>query len=135
MKYYSKISKGLFLLIFLLLIILFILFINEKNGWIGIVIILPIIVYIIDIFLNTFYIIENNELKVKCGFFYNKKIKIETIKKISKTNNIVNAPALSLKRIEVQFEKNKSIILSPKHEDDIIKNIIKINPNIQLKLS
>ncbi len=74
--------------------------------------------------------IDNERLKVKCGFLSYKPIKINKIKKISKTNNIISSPAPSFNRIEIKYGRFNEIIISPKDKFDIAKYLTKLNPNI-----
>ncbi|MEG0697900.1 MAG: PH domain-containing protein, partial [Algoriella sp.] len=66
----------------------------------------------------------------KSGFLVNKKIDINSITKISKTNNPISSPALSLDRIEIFYNKYDSVIISPKNEQEFIQDLQKINSSI-----
>ncbi len=55
---------------------------------------------------------------------------IEKIKSITKTNNPISAPAASFDRIEINYGEFNSVIISPKDKIGFIKELIKINPNI-----
>lgn len=79
-------------------------------------------------------ITDNYMLKVRAGVFYNINVPIEHIHTIEKTNSILSAPASSLDRIEIKYNKYDSVVISPKHRDLFIQELIKINPNIILKL-
>lgn len=79
-------------------------------------------------------IADNYMLKVRAGVFYNINVPIEHIHTIEKTNSILSAPASSLDRIEIKYNKYDSVVISPKHRDFFIQELIKINPNIILKL-
>jgi hypothetical protein len=83
------------------------------------------------IFFNTYYAIANDTLKIKCGFFLNTSIGIETIIKIKKTRTIMSSPALSLDRIEIFYNKFDSVIISPKNKADFVAELKSINPAIE----
>ena len=89
-KYPSKVSYGLLIFVFLLFYLpllpnLFIGEINEKT--IGLIAFETVVfTFIVHLFLNTFYTIENTSLKIKCGVFSYQPIDITLIKEISKTN-------------------------------------------------
>lgn len=105
---------------------------NREIHWIIVAILLPVILFIGDIFINTHYTITDNFLKIKCGFFYNKVIEIKSIKKIKYSNNPLSAPATSLDRLEIIFNKNESLLVSPKNKVDFIETLKSINRNIEV---
>ncbi len=131
--YNSKI--GLELVIPLVLIfgtVLFLTF-NEEPSWIDILILLPTILFVVHMFLTTKYTIESDELRIKCGFLFNKTIDIKTIKKITETNNLLSSPATSLDRLEINYGKFDTVIISPKKKKEFIENITTLNPNVEVK--
>ncbi len=130
-KYRSKISWGLVGFILIAHIILIILMLIDRV-WLGLAIVLGGFVFIAHFFLTTVYIIQNNQLQIKCGLFYNQKIDIDRIQSILKSNNILSAPALSFDRIEIVYEKNKRILISPQESQNFINNLLRINPNIRV---
>ena len=107
--------------------------ISQEPSWIGIVILLSVILFVIYMFMTTEYKIENDELTIKCGFLYNKIIDIKTIKKIKETNNPLSSPATSLDRLEINYGKFDSIIISPKLKSEFINDIKRLNPNVEIK--
>lgn len=93
-----------------------------------------VIILIIYLNLNTKYIIQNGFLIVKCGFLVNKKYEINKIKSIAKSYNLISAPAPSLDRIELKYERFDELILSPKDKNAFAEELVKINPGILNKL-
>ncbi len=85
-------------------------------------------------FSTKYEITDNGMLKIKCGFFYNKKFDIEKIKKIVKTSNLISSPAPSLDRIELTYGKFETIIISPKNKIEFANQLMKINPKIENKI-
>lgn len=134
-KYVSKVSYGLLTLVFLTFFTPLILIIikNEINTEIILTTIFIIIIFgfITHMFLKTEYIIDENNLKIKCGFFSYKPIDIYTIKEITKSNNIFSSPAASFDRIEIKYEKFEEIIISPKNKMEFAKHLTSINPKIK----
>lgn len=61
------------------------------------------------------------------------KIEISTIRKIYRTNNPLSSPALSLDRIAVVYNKFDEILISPKERNELINELLKINPSIEVK--
>ena len=79
------------------------------------------------------YTISSGRLSIKGGFFYNKTIPIETISRISETNNPLSSPAASMDRLEIRFGKKESIIISPRNKQEFIDHMQTINPQIEVK--
>ena len=90
--------------------------------------------FIIYTFASIKYIIYNENLNIKGGFFVNEDIDIQSILKIEKTFNILSAPAASLDRIEIKYGQGNSILISPKNKTEFVNELLKINPNIEVKL-
>jgi len=132
--YNSKIGLELVIPLVLILGTALTLTITEKPSWIGIAILLPVIFFVVHMFLTTNYTIESDELIIKCGFLFNKTIDIKTIKKITETNNPLSSPATSLDRLEINYGKFDTIIISPKHKTEFINDIKILNPNVEVKL-
>ena len=135
MKKIFKSKIGLELVIPLILVFgtVFAVTISQEPSWIGIIILLPVILFVVHIFMTTEYTIENDKLIIKCGFLYNKIIDIKTIKKIKETNNPLSSPATSLDRLEINYGKFDSIIISPKLKSEFINDIKRVNPNVEIK--
>lgn len=135
MKKTYKSKIGIELLIPIIFIFGIVLFqtINENPKWLGIAIISPILIFVIHLFLTTNYTIDHNKLIIKSGFLFNKTIDINTIKKISETNNLLSSPATSLDRLEISYGKFGSILISPKNKNVFINDITAQNPNIEVR--
>jgi hypothetical protein len=82
-------------------------------------------------FFDTWYAVSNASLQVKCGLFYNKIIEIAAIKKIEDTRTLLSAPALSLNRLEIFYNKFDSIIISPENKAEFIRLLKDYNPSIE----
>jgi len=100
------------------------------DAWPGVLIISVVLAFITQMFMTTYYIIDGNELFVKCGFIINIKIDISTITKIEPTNTVLSAPALSFDRLEVFYNKYDSVIISPGDKAGFIAKLQQINPSI-----
>ena len=67
---------------------------------------------------NTKYTVDEEYLSIRC-LFLTWKIKRSEIQSISKTNNSVSSPALSLKRLKVDYLKegeSKFVLVSPRNQ-------------------
>lgn len=129
-EYKSKIGLEIFIPIAVLLGFTF--YLHISNGiWLGIIINFLVSLLIVYLCLQTKYIIIDSVLIVKAGFFINKTIPIQEIRCITKSNNPLSSPALSLDRIQIIYGKSRSVIISPKERTIFVNQLQKINPNIK----
>lgn len=133
-KYETKISYGLLITISLLFFmpVIFVLFNNgfTEELYVLIGILMSIYALILQTFIRTDYIIENEKLKIKCGFLINIKINISEIKEIRKTSSLISSPATSFDRIGIKYGKYNEVIISPKDKFTFAKDLTMINPTI-----
>lgn len=134
-KYPSKVSRGLLFFIFIVFYGPLIpgLINNDLSGkMIGLIGFVSLVfAFILHLFFGTYYTIENNKLKIKCGIFSYKPIEIDKIKEVSKTKNIISSPAPSFDRIEIKYGKFDKIIISPKGKLNFANDLVAVNPNIK----
>lgn len=134
-KYASKISYGLLATVFVVFYgsLLPSIYYEGLNMKMILLILFVSIIFglILHMFFKTEYTIEENKLKIKCGFFSYKPIEIEKIKEITKSNNIISSPAASFDRIEIKYGKFDEIIISPKNKVEFAKHLTKLNPEIK----
>jgi hypothetical protein len=117
-------------LTFLFGIVLTIL-IHEK-AWVGAAFISLLVIFVIHMFLTTYYTLSENTLLIQCGFLYKLNIPIEEISKVTKTKIALSAPAPSMDRIEIHYRKYDSVLISPKNKVDFLKQLTRLNPKIIL---
>ena len=75
----------------------------------GLVIISGVAIFIAHMFLTTNYWIDGKNLKIKCGLFTNILVDIDSLRRISETNNPISSPATSLDRLELKYQKQSKI--------------------------
>jgi hypothetical protein len=98
----------------------------------GIIIAALTSVFVIHIFVTTYYVItEDNFLIVKSGFLVNKKISIQDITSVKESNNILSSPALSFDRLEIRY-KDGTTLISPKDKESFIQELKERNSSILL---
>ena len=61
------------------------------------------------------------------------KIPIQSIHKVYRTRMPLSSPALSLDRIAIVYNKYDEIFISPKEREEFIKELLKVNPTIEVK--
>jgi membrane protein YdbS with pleckstrin-like domain len=131
-KFKSKIGLELAVPLAMVLGVVWLFSINAQPSWVGTVILLPMILAITLLFATTNYTIEGEQLTIRCGFLYHKKINIKQVKKITETNNPLSAPATSLDRLQITHHQAKDILISPKHKKEFIAAMLALNPNIEV---
>lgn len=77
----------------------------------------------------TYYVITDTELRVR-SFFFKWNIRIDTIKKIFPTNNMLSSPALSLDRLMIIYGDEKKIMISPENKNEFLNDIASQNPDL-----
>lgn len=132
-KFKSKVDVWLILFLVLLFGLILVRLVYDRS-WIGFSFILLVSAFIVHIFLTTYYIIKDNKVLIKSGFFYNLIIEIKDIKKVSESYNIISSPALSFDRLEIVYDKLDTVLISPKDKRRFIDAIKKINPQTEIKM-
>lgn len=131
--YRSKIGIELILILTIVLGFSFYKLIDQPKIS-GLITLGAILAFILYIFLSIQYKINDNILTIKAGFLVNTKIDIQKIKKIKKTFNPLSSPAASINRLEICYNNGDFVLISPKNRDQFIKDLLEINPNIEVKL-
>ena len=130
-----KTKLGLEFIIPIFGILLFVIFtLIVAKAWIGIGIISLVFLLILHLVFTTEYLIVGENLNIKSGFLVNENIKINSIKKLSETNNLMSSPAVSIDRIEILYNKSDVILVSPKDKVEFIESLTEMNKNIEVKL-
>jgi len=132
-KYPSEISIGLSIFVLTILIGTSLPMISLRL-WSGLLINIFILLFIVYIFLSTFYSINGNTLIVKSGFLVNKKIDIHKVELISESNSIVSAPAISFNKLDIIYNGHERVMISPRHKKEFIGHMTRINPAIKVQI-
>jgi len=103
-----------------------------QTNIIGIVAMVIMVSLLVAIWFNTRYKIEGNQLHIYYGPI-KKSINLKDIQTIRQTMNPFVAPALSMNRVEINYEEYKTIQVSPKLINEFISEIKKKNPEIQVE--
>lgn len=83
---------------------------------------------------TTYYILNEENLIIKYGPFKS-TIPLQSINRVKKTNNPLSSPALSLKRVEIHYDKYNSVFISPVDRDEFIALLCKRSPQIEYSKS
>ena len=68
---------------------------------------------------TTQYLVEDEVLKIQSGPF-KWTIPIASINQVVETSNPLSSPALSLRRLKIVYDNNKSVMVSPKNRDEFL---------------
>ena len=71
------------------------------------------------LFYTTQYLVEDEVLKIQSGPF-KWTIPITSISQVVETSNPLSSPALSLRRLKIVYDNNKSVMVSPKDRDEFL---------------
>lgn len=134
MGYYSKVSYPLLGFIFLVFFGPLVPTILSSGFTKPIVLtiffLVVLFLFIVHMFFYTTYTIDEDELKIRCGFIGYKPYKIKDMKKVSNSTSIISSPAASFDRIQITYGKFDEIIISPKDKHQFVQDLQKINPEI-----
>ncbi len=83
---------------------------------------LPAIVIPVWLFTSTYYEVQSEVLRIKCGPF-SWRIPLDQIRSVKKSPSLLSGPALSLQRLKILYNDNKSIVVSPKDQERFLAAI------------
>lgn len=138
MKIYKANRKGFinYLLIVSVLfpVVIFFLDLNtfSEKPFIMLPLLSPIII-LFWIYFDTYYQIENDQLIYRCGFLRG-KVEIPKIKEITKgkTMWVGVKPALAKNGLIIRFSAYDEIYIAPQSNGEMIADLLKVNPNINI---
>ena len=129
--YPTKVSITLILIISIIMgCILISLAVSSK--WIPFFIDLLLYVSLVYLMVSIKYEINESQLIIHQAMG-KMVIDINTIKSIEPTHTILSAPASSLNRLRINYNKYDDIVISPRRKEEFIRQLQSINPNIVFK--
>jgi hypothetical protein len=131
--YASKIGRE-FLIPIAIILGSLLLAMAASRQWLGLGIISATGLFVGHLLLTTRYEIMGDMLKIKSGWIYRLSFPIAGIISIKTTRNFISSPAASMDRIEIRYNQYDSVIVSPKEKESFIKELIRIKPDIDVKL-
>ncbi|GAB2515635.1 PH domain-containing protein [Spirosoma aerophilum] len=129
--YTSKIGPELAIPVFVLLGSTGLLMSYEKI-WSGLLVIVLVSLFIGHMFLTTYYQIDGQNLRIRCGFLVNQSIDITTIRTITETRNPMSSPAISIDRLEIAYNKFDSVLVSPRDKTGFIQALKAVKAGIDV---
>ena len=129
--YPTKVSITLILIISLIMgCILISLAVSSK--WIPFFIDLLLYISLVYLMVSIKYEINESQLIIHQAMG-KMVIDINTIKSIEPTHTIISAPASSLDRLRISYNKYDDVVISPQRKEEFIRQLQTINPNIVFK--
>ncbi len=90
--------------------------------WLQGLIVAAALVLTLWVVFGTRYIVENDRLLIRSGPF-KWTIALADIRAIKSTNNPVASPALSLKRLRIDYGKGQVVLISPRNRDAFVREL------------
>jgi uncharacterized membrane protein YeaQ/YmgE (transglycosylase-associated protein family) len=92
-----------------------------------------VMLFLFSLIPTTYYDIKEDQLLCKTLFF-NKKLTIDSIRKIDVGNSLYAGMkmSLALKGIIIHFNKYDEIYISPENQEEFVQHLVKINPQIEI---
>jgi hypothetical protein len=129
-KYRSKVGIALLLFIVIVMLAATTLMIVQR-AWGGLVVITLAVLFIGNMYANTYYrITDDGRLVIRCGSFYKIEVNINDIKRIRKSHLLLSSPALSTDRLELCCRRER-IVVSPQDKHRFVSDLLALNPNIE----
>lgn len=132
--YPTKVSATLVLIISLIMGCILVPY-AIKSMWIPFTIILILHFLLLFMLANIKYVITESQLIIdqSMGKWGKEVIDINTIKSIEPTHTILGAPASSLDRLRISYNKYDEVVISPRRKEEFICQLQSINPQIVFK--
>lgn len=110
---------------------LYFLYLGKINFGVFVSLVIPI--FILWIWLTTYYVLDDSNLVIRYGPF-KKIIPLNLIKSVKKTINPLASPALSLKRLEITYGQYNNVLISPKNREEFMKILKERCPQAEIKI-
>lgn len=111
----SSISLGLVAFLAIVFGITSALMIRE-GAWLGLAINGGVVSAIFILFRTTKYTLTEEGIEIRCGFF-KQFIHWKDIREVKYTSNPISSPAFSFKRIQIDYGKMGSVLISPRSRE------------------
>lgn len=109
---------------------------QEPSIYIFNAIMITIVLALVWILLDTKYILKENKIFYNSGPFRG-TIAIDSIKKIERHSGLMVPvtfkPALNTKGLIIHYNNFDDIYISPKQEESFLEELLKVNPNIEIR--
>ena len=107
----------------------------QQGGWVSVVVIVVVWVFVAGLILPLYYEITPTELIVRGGLLH-WEIPLSSIQQVRPTHNMLASPALSLDRLRIEYSQNdrtRFMLISPKDTSGFLKNLAQNVGDFELK--
>lgn len=93
----------------------------------------PVVLLVVVLMASLRYVIDGNTLYVRTvPFTRGTAYDLTKLQSISPTRTLLSSPALSMRRIKLDFGVGMPLVISPAAQDVFIDEIRRINPNVKV---
>lgn len=130
----SKVSVRIAVTVYAVCAVTFAVNLALSFNWIMAAVFVAVLAFVSDVLLNTRYVIHGHNLYIRSGMFFESNLDIRSVYRIARTRSIESAPAASMHRLKLCYGKRKYVIVSPRCEEQFVKTLTEINPDIAVEL-
>lgn len=102
------------------------------DNWVAAGVTALVLTFAIWTFATTAYDVDTETLVVRSGPIHG-RVPIASIRRISRSSTLLAGPALSLRRLEVEYGKYDTAIVSPHDQAGFIAALVARNPAIEIR--
>ena len=92
----------------------------------------PVVAFIVWMYRTTDYRIDGTDLFVRSGPM-SWKVELASVRRLRATRSPMSAPALSLDRIEIEYGRHGSVLVSPADKREFIRAITAHAPSVAME--
>jgi membrane protein YdbS with pleckstrin-like domain len=81
------------------------------------------VLLIMPLWIDTHYVLDDRELRVRCRPLINERIPYASIKTVQETRSPLASAALSLDRIEITYGMSGRIMISPQNKQEFLRQL------------
>ena len=91
-----------------------------------------VVVFVVWMYATTDYRVEGDELRIRSGPF-RWRVNLPSVRRLRATRSPLSAPALSLNRIEIEYGRFATVLVSPADRQGFIRAVLARAPNAALQ--
>ena len=102
---------------------------HEPIGWIVFFLLLIAVCFVAWIYLATYYEVNGSQLYIRSGPF-TWQIATDEIHSVVPSGSMLSSPALSLDRLDIQYGRRRSILVSPAQRSAFLEALARASPGL-----
>jgi hypothetical protein len=104
---------------------------HEPIGWVVSFLLLIAVCFVAWIYLATYYEVNGSQLYIRSGPF-TWQIATDEIHSVLPSGSMLSSPALSLDRLEIQYGRRRSILVSPAQRSAFLEALTNASPGLAM---